>query len=261
MTKAEREKAIDLLNNLRGMIEDNQGNDYDFALKKGAEALKHEQGSDEMTVEEYRHRMMQVFHNVNCDELIALCVLPTEKEFEHLEWFLKNHYKQKEPCEEWLMQNYYKQESSEDCISRANALRVAKNEYLRGWHNALCKALSEKYSIHCEEGNLAVIQEETITELGLSMDCAVGKDVENYMSTLPSVTPTTRWIPCSEKLPKDRENVLFSTKAGIVFEGKFFDDKTNFQWYEYCYKQFEPNNDVTAWTPLPKPYKAESGGK
>jgi len=38
MTKEEREKAIDLLDNLLGMIEDNQGNDYDFALKKG---LKH----------------------------------------------------------------------------------------------------------------------------------------------------------------------------------------------------------------------------
>lgn len=79
--------------------------------------------------------------------------------------------------------------SSDDCISRANALRVAKNEYLRGWHNALCKALSEKYSIHCEEGDFSVIQEETITGLGLSMNCAVGKDVESYMSSIPSVTP------------------------------------------------------------------------
>lgn len=90
-----------------------------------------------------------------------------------------------------------KQEPCEDCISRANALRVAKNEYLRGWHNALCKALSEKYSIHCEEGNLSVIQEETITGLELSMDCAVGKDVESYMSALPSVTPKRKkgkWI-------------------------------------------------------------------
>lgn len=42
MTKEEREKAIDLLDNLLGMIEDNQGNDYDFALKKGIEALKQE---------------------------------------------------------------------------------------------------------------------------------------------------------------------------------------------------------------------------
>lgn len=73
-------------------------------------------------------------------------------------------------------------------ISIEDALRVAKNEYLRGWHNALRKALSEKYSIHCEEGNFSVIQEETITGLGLSMDCALGKDVESYMNTMPSVT-------------------------------------------------------------------------
>jgi hypothetical protein len=46
MTKEEREKAIDLLDNLRGMIEDNQGNDYDFALKKGIEALKQEPCED-----------------------------------------------------------------------------------------------------------------------------------------------------------------------------------------------------------------------
>lgn len=92
---------------------------------------------------------------------------------------------------EWLKdyKRLLEQQPCEDCISRVNALRVAKNEYLRGWHNALCKALSERYSIHCEEGNLTVIQEETITGLGLSMDCAVGKDVESYMSTIPSVIP------------------------------------------------------------------------
>lgn len=62
-----------------------------------------EQEPCEMTVEEYRQRMIQAFHNADTDELIAVCVLPTEKEFEHLEWLLKNHYK-KEP--------------SEDCTSR-----------------------------------------------------------------------------------------------------------------------------------------------
>jgi hypothetical protein len=46
MTREEREKAIDLLDNLRGMIEDNQGNDYDFALKKGIEALEQEPCED-----------------------------------------------------------------------------------------------------------------------------------------------------------------------------------------------------------------------
>lgn len=47
----------------------------------------------EMTVEEYRNRMIQAFHNAECGNLIALVVLPSEKEFEHLEWLLKNLYK------------------------------------------------------------------------------------------------------------------------------------------------------------------------
>ena len=48
MTREEREKAIDLLDNLVGMIEDNQDNDYDFALKKGIEALKQEDAIDKI---------------------------------------------------------------------------------------------------------------------------------------------------------------------------------------------------------------------
>ena len=46
MTKEEREKAIDLLDNLIGMVEDNQDNDYDFALKKGIESLREEPCED-----------------------------------------------------------------------------------------------------------------------------------------------------------------------------------------------------------------------
>lgn len=46
-----------------------------------------------MTAEEYRQRMIQALHNADCDELIAVVCLPTEKEFEHLEWLLKTHYK------------------------------------------------------------------------------------------------------------------------------------------------------------------------
>ena len=98
--------------------------------------------------------------------------------------------------------NALEQETCEDCISKADALRVAKNEYLRGWHEALCKALNEKYSIYCEEGNFEVIQKETIVGLGLSMDCALGKDAESYMSTIPTVTlahKKGKWIDYSEE--------------------------------------------------------------
>ena len=47
-----------------------------------------------MTAEEYRQKMIQSFHSAGADELIAVCVSPTEKEFEHLGWLLKYHYKQ-----------------------------------------------------------------------------------------------------------------------------------------------------------------------
>ena len=68
----------------------------------------------------------------------------------------------------------------------------------------------------------------------------------------------TKWIPVSERLPEDEELVLFSTKTDRVFEGKFFVDKTDLQWYAFRDKAFAYNNVVTAWMPLPKPYKQES---
>lgn len=70
------------------------------ALNMAIKALE-----QEMTAEEYRQRMIQAFHNADTDELIAVCVLPTEKEFEHLEWLLKNHYK-KEPCADAVSRQY-----------------------------------------------------------------------------------------------------------------------------------------------------------
>ena len=78
------------------------------------ELQKHEQQPVEMTAEEYRQRMIQAFYNADCVELIFACVFPTEKEFEHLEWYLKNRYK-KEPCE--------------DCISRQDTLAEFKRVY------------------------------------------------------------------------------------------------------------------------------------
>lgn len=172
--------------------------------------------------------------------------------------------------------NALEQESCEDYISRADALRVAKNEYLRGWHNALCKALSETHLIHCEEGNFSVIQEETITGLGLSMDCAVGKDVESYMSDLPSVTPARKkeeWIPCSERLPEDdkKQYIVQKTNGSIDILGFTKDayklDRYDFAEYKNKNKQLFYKYDseygyiewkCEAWQPLPEPYKAES---
>ena len=45
------------------------------------------------TIDDYRDRMIEAFHNGGHDELIALVVQPSEKEFKHLEWLLDRFYK------------------------------------------------------------------------------------------------------------------------------------------------------------------------
>lgn len=51
--------------------------------------------------------------------------------------------------------------------------RLKKNEYLKGWHDALTSALKESYKITSEQGKFKVIQEETIIGLGLSKDSPI----------------------------------------------------------------------------------------
>ena len=67
-----------------------------------------------------------------------------------------------------------------------------------------------------------------------------------------------KWIPVSERLPEHYQNILFSTKTNRVFEGRYFKDETEHQWYSFRDECFAWNNVVTAWMPLPEPYKAES---
>ena len=47
-----RQEAIDLLDNLIGMVEDNHGSDYDAALRMGIEALKAEEPEDTIEMQE-----------------------------------------------------------------------------------------------------------------------------------------------------------------------------------------------------------------
>ena len=59
--------------------------EIDEALKMAIEALK------EMSAEEYRQRLMEVFHNTDHDELLTYVVMPKEEEFKSLEYILRQY--------------------------------------------------------------------------------------------------------------------------------------------------------------------------
>lgn len=64
-----------------------------------------------------------------------------------------------------------------------------------------------------------------------------------------------RWIPVSERLPENEQEVLFSTKTGRVHLGRYHNDNSVNQWYSSLDKMRAWNNVVNAWMPLPEPYE------
>ena len=65
-----------------------------------------------------------------------------------------------------------------------------------------------------------------------------------------------KWIPVGERLPEEDERVIISTKNEVVKEGAYTER------YGYAMRKgfftencFEDLQGVTAWQPLPEPYK------
>lgn len=88
---------------------------------------------------------------------------------------------------------------------------------------------------------------------------AICLDLKSVIDTLPSVEAEPvrhgRWIPVSEQLPEDGQEVLFSTKTGRVHLGRYHNDNSVNQWYSSLDKMRAWNNVVNAWMPLPEPYE------
>ena len=88
-------------------------------------------------------------------------------------------------------------------------------------------------------------------------------DRDRLMSLI-SVTPQeTRWIPVSERLPTKEEyianNGLFIVSDGNRTYAEYFDVYSSMKYFgEPAMNGFRVDRCVTAWMPVPEPYKAES---
>jgi hypothetical protein len=190
----------------------------------------------------------------HCEDVAAKCFVERSARnhsgkcgFEHLElaaWLRElKAYKEQEPCnsccggdqkekaklcqKSYLAGLEHRQEPCDDAISRKDAL----------------EAILTRVPDFCggDEGGNLIGRNETAS----------------YIRNLPSVTPklkTGKWIPVSERLPKQGESVICQCRANII---KVFKLDANFDWYQdadHCYM----NGFVIAWMPLPEPYKPGS---
>ena len=77
------------------------------------------------------------------------------------------------------------------------------------------------------------------------------KAVLYEITIMPSAQPEQRWIPCSERLPKQGQEVICQCRASIITVLKL---DANGDWYQdvnHCYM----GGFVIAWMPLPEPYE------
>lgn len=71
----------------------------------------------------------------------------------------------------------------------------------------------------------------------------------------PTIEPERKWIPCSERLPEDGQDVLVTYKTtGKIHPCQYHDDGSRNPWYSYIDQCRAYMNVVLAWMPLPEPY-------
>ncbi len=129
--------------------------------------------------------------------------------------------------------------------------------------DALMIFFGERIKINEQESQCDAISREAV--LKQLKGCLTGGEIEyqyvkSHIDSIPPVNPQpkTEWIPVSEGMPKENETVIASTKHGI-YPQAHYTKRYGWEWaYEAGFDYWEGLEDVTAWMPLPEPYKAES---
>jgi hypothetical protein len=85
------------------------------------------------------------------------------------------------------------------------------------------------------------------------------KRYEEHKLILELLEKEPRWIPVSERLPEDYEEVIASVDHESVYSGARYSKEFGWEWAaDASYDYWTDLKGVDAWMPLPEAYKPES---
>lgn len=89
---------------------------------------------------------------------------------------------------------------------------------------------------------------DTVNTFGTNIS-VMCKDILDYLEQEP------KWIPFSERLPEENKQVLIQYRTRYRDDVNLFDvtSRADYNYWQGIGREI----DVTAWMPLPEPYKAQ----
>ena len=85
-------------------------------------------------------------------------------------------------------------------------------------------------------------------------EVVLNKELQDRVKALPSVTPTHEWIPCSDRLPEEKVEVLVTTECGNITIAERYSAN---DYFINDGAATADEDEITAWMPLPLPWKGE----
>ena len=91
--------------------------------------------------------------------------------------------------------------------------------------------------------------------VGMMTLCEAKQRAVDLIESFPSAQP--HWIPCSERLPEEDEDVLVCSEEGDIdiacWLPEQWTDEPHIEWWSGEYRVY-----AVAWMPLPTPYEGEN---
>lgn len=165
------------------------------------------------------------------------------------------------------------QEPCEDCISRKAVIeemekRHAEGDYItKGFINSLPSVTPQEPKTWSLDDARENFMSDVYNVLDfLSTNNEANRIIDSFDRVTSGIKQESMWVPVSEKLPTQKESIanngLFIVSDGNRTYTEHFDAHNSMKYFgETTMSGFRIDRCVTAWMPLPKPYKAESEDK